>query len=160
MYLGEFDDNFNPRSLAGATQRFTIIAALNLVFQSTLPRGSDGPSAPSVRPGFRHFNPRSLAGATRYKMMDSTKLPNFNPRSLAGATPDAAAVASRVSNFNPRSLAGATGADLYNYKAQYDFNPRSLAGATHAAAGDGGNPAISIHAPSRERLRKALIVGT
>ena len=62
MYLGEFDDNFNPRSLAGATAEnakaaiidtisihapsrerpgYNLFRSPTLEFQSTLPRGSD-----------------------------------------------------------------------------------------------------------------------
>ena len=36
-------DNFNPRSLAGATVIYDDVATLGVGFQSTLPRGSDWP---------------------------------------------------------------------------------------------------------------------
>ena len=98
--------DFNPRSLAGAThdhpqrQKHGMISihapsrerlALlfrqlsNLLFQSTLPRGSDIP------PHFgavtsRNFNPRSLAGATFCPFALNSLNADFNPRSLAGAT--------------------------------------------------------------------------
>ena len=78
--------NFNPRSLAGATKAnewaircvhisihapsrerptFTGHLLHILVFQSTLPRGSDD-SQISLNAASANFNPRSLAGATFY----------------------------------------------------------------------------------------------
>ena len=36
------EKHFNPRSLAGATQQQQMQAQMELEFQSTLPRGSDG----------------------------------------------------------------------------------------------------------------------
>ena len=67
--------------------------------------------------------------------MTASKLPanNFNPRSLAGATLITADVLSVVLNFNPRSLAGATHMQELAYH----------------------RPAISIHAPLRERRTSA-----
>ena len=76
---------FNPRSLAGATcsvtsstgfstkisihapsrERLEVLGVENpaLLFQSTLPRGSDA-SRFMAFTSYLHFNPRSLAGAT------------------------------------------------------------------------------------------------
>ena len=54
--------NFNPRSLAGATWIGTRHLLFS-IFQSTLPRGSDGTGKLYYFPK-EHFNPRSLAGAT------------------------------------------------------------------------------------------------
>ena len=57
------DNDFNPRSLAGATP------------------------CPSGRcAGAVDFNPRSLAGATKISVFLMTVCLDFNPRSLAGAT--------------------------------------------------------------------------
>ena len=55
-------DNFNPRSLAGATFLIIILNFSN-VFQSTLPCGSDVLESSWVATS-SNFNPRSLAGAT------------------------------------------------------------------------------------------------
>ncbi len=76
--------NFNPRSLAGATQPAAPIARQHQ-FQSTLPRGSDASAL--IKPLIRKdFNPRSLAGATIPLVGLSRRSDYFNPRSLAGAT--------------------------------------------------------------------------
>ena len=55
-------ENFNPRSLAGATIKIQKKLKL-IIFQSTLPRGSDV-FCSSSRCLLSDFNPRSLAGAT------------------------------------------------------------------------------------------------
>ena len=99
-------EDFNPRSLAGATSSLKLYVFRRLKFQSTLPRGSDGAST-SKRKLHYNFNPRSLAGATlilfcrRLVVLISIHAPSrerlwlwchtvlqryFNPRSLAGAT--------------------------------------------------------------------------
>ena len=59
----QYGEDFNPRSLAGATHSKNFTVLLRLRFQSTLPRGSDKVSriGQMVR---MYFNPRSLAGAT------------------------------------------------------------------------------------------------
>ena len=54
--------HFNPRSLAGATPEF-LGSHSSMIFQSTLPRGSDGYGLPLYSSAV-NFNPRSLAGAT------------------------------------------------------------------------------------------------
>ena len=140
--------NFNPRSLAGATERGPEVVSA-ATFQSTLPRGSDLQRccADARR---KNFNPRSLAGATNYQLdiyrqnLISIHAPsrerhitnlsiinvslNFNPRSLAGATParQAEKVMSKFQSTLPRGSDQCLGCRL-----------------------DKAN--ISIHAPSRER---------
>ena len=57
----------------------------SMIFQSTLPCGSDLPVHP-LGQGQPHFNPRSLAGATFDATFFQRGIGNFNPRSLAGAT--------------------------------------------------------------------------
>ena len=142
--------DFNPRSLAGAT--------------------SPPPASP---PSGANFNPRSLAGATKgYIVVDtyadisilapSRERPcgpvqtkndtrNFNPRSLAGATNLRFAVfaynsISILAPSRERPVpCSAVNAHLY-------FNPRSLAGATPSFITSAPLSRISILAPSRERL--------
>ena len=126
-YAGRRND-FNPRSLAGATSNLTLISLRLLLFQSTLPRGSD------AGPGHRQqrdmdFNPRSLAGATERRNQGKFQT-YFNPRSLAGATRTETSCKALHQYFNPRSLAGATRKLCIAVNARSDFNPRSLAGAT------------------------------
>ena len=98
--------NFNPRSLAGATDahiRWSPVTGISIhapsrerplialvlsavaVFQSTHPRGSDLRNNININT-VGNFNPRSLAGATKPFIHYITSLTNFNPRSLAGAT--------------------------------------------------------------------------
>ena len=55
---------FNPRSLTGATGA-PPAQPFDVVFQSTLPHGSDWFRRP-LRWSDRHFNPRSLTGATKF----------------------------------------------------------------------------------------------
>ena len=42
VFVAVYCNNFNPRSLAGATVLPLLLLLIMLVFQSTLPRGSDG----------------------------------------------------------------------------------------------------------------------
>ena len=143
-------ENFNPRSLTGATW-------LSRRRQDWL----------------QYFNPRSLAGATlRPSLMLILEIMYFNPRSLTGATgggivaqlleqfqstlphgsdadehllqavlrisihapsrerPGAHPAPCRARHFNPRSLSGATGPSAVACDWSRYFNPRSLAGAT------------------------------
>ena len=60
--FAQMSKNFNPRSLAGATDLNRLLQIL-ITFQSTLPCGSDQPDA-LVSVALDYFNPRSLAGAT------------------------------------------------------------------------------------------------
>ena len=60
--------NFNPRSLAGATQGLNGTSG-GRVFQSTLPCGSDAGPPRSASRHF-YFNPRSLAGATCFQIFN------------------------------------------------------------------------------------------
>ena len=55
---------FNPRSLTGATLASLMLSRTFLLFQSTLPHGSD---FHVILPRYHllNFNPRSLTGATR-----------------------------------------------------------------------------------------------
>ena len=151
--LVDFSYNFNPRSLAGATLWYVAQTILQLLFQSTLPCGSDSILA-LMSLGISYFNPRSLAGATAFSKGKTDLTYYFNPRSLAGATSIFARNVSLQSNFNPRSLAGATstrlilcfaisvfqstlprGSDLkliILLLILAYFNPRSLAGATRS----------------------------
>ena len=143
-------ENFNPRSLAGATLCRAVIEDSVIVFQSTLPRGSDDAEARRTRRA-RNFNPRSLAGATQQAYHRQAARANFNPRSLAGATIYLLAVKTNFKNFNPRSLAGATRKPYHWRHRGKHFNPRSLAGATEDMILKEYILKISIHAPSRER---------
>ena len=60
--------------------------------------------------------------------------------------------------FNPRSLTGATGKPEFYTISPPNFNPRSLTGATLEQANVDKTQAISIHAPSRERLNLPVML--
>ena len=163
-------NNFNPRSLAGATPRSKFNRSHGL-FQSTLPRGSDCrsscqiviTSAISIHAPSRERR-RSASAPSLYRY--------FNPRSLAGATAACGRASFWPSNFNPRSLAGATKVSCSDdaLTAFQSTLPRgsdkactriractSLFQSTLPRGSDGTRPLtpaapdISIHAPSRER---------
>ena len=123
--------HFNPRSLTGATiicfyksavsrisihapsrerRRFMRKVILMMIFQSTLPRGSDS-----------------------WVIAKFGTDANFNPRSLAGAT------------FRSCTLQG-----LYLFQSTLPRGSDQIPFYHHHFLGN-----ISIHAPSRERLRKA-----
>ena len=124
-----------------------------LLFQSTLPRGSD---LSLIVKGWkpRNFNPRSLAGATknllrflRFRTFQST-LPRGSDMFYHQTRQDTSEPFQstlprgsdllnfikrpKTTNFNPRSLAGATKRKRTQYRCYPYFNPRSLAGATIA----------------------------
>ena len=142
--------NFNPRSLTGATTKH-IDEINDILFQSTLPHGSDARHAVRLS-SYRNFNPRSLTGATNICPILFLETCNFNPRSLTGATANVFSTSggdlkfqstlphgsdARLSTahrlhkyFNPRSLTGATRAPTLAPAADTNFNPRSLTGAT------------------------------
>ena len=120
-------DNFNPRSLAGATAKVHRLSqpfAISIhapsrerphtiecfyrrwKFQSTLPRGSD--RTRTLRPAKNcYFNPRSLAGATPARAL--VTVPNrISIHAPSRERLHAMTESFSHSNFNPRSLAGAT----------------------------------------------------
>ena len=102
---------------------------LTMIFQSTLPRGSDL---------HHHYWRRCQHGI-------SIHAPSRERRACRQIS-----AASRY--FNPRSLAGATVPPRAALSYQRYFNPRSLAGATPIVATSLAScKPISIHAPSRER---------
>ena len=144
--------NFNPRSLTGATKDFGF-RALDIIFQSTLPHGSDLFAIVLLILVSANFNPRSLAGATccsiftnagliisihaplrerlKHKQVLEVLFQSTLPRwsdHLQRLVQD------NRNHFNPRSIAGATVLCPRAAIAWADFNPRSLAGATYPTA--------------------------
>ncbi len=96
---------FNPRSLSGATGG-GIVAQLLEQFQSTLPRGSEADEhlLQAVLRISIHAPSRERPGAHPAPC----RARHFNPRSLSGATGPSAVACDWSRYFNPRSLAGAT----------------------------------------------------
>ena len=128
MYRVTVGQNFNPRSLVGAT---------------VYPR-------PTMQAN-NNFNPRSLVGATSSYLIQTLVMLNFNPRSLVGATlqrnykHDKAVISIHAPSWERRTT--------YAYQSlPHYFNPRSLVGATVCKASYVDVYIISIHAPSWERL--------
>ena len=185
--------NFNPRSLTGATaysnqlvlqskisihapsrerQLLPLLLTITLVFQSTLPHGSDlvfqvkqlatplfqstlphGSDIPrrAVYGPSNHFNPRSLTGATEmlahmlHDVIISIHAPSRERRGLKNTTKEA-------DNFNPRSLTGATTIGLSDCMLPLQFQSTLPHGSDVAGQHKAVGRTISIHAPSRERL--------
>ena len=149
-----------------------------LVFQSTLPYGSDALShrrclflrisihAPLRERGLR------VQQTHRHRAFQSTlpygselrtvsmlpKWPNFNPRSLTGAIMSIYLSCPVIYNFNPRSLTGAT-TTLSIGGLSTIFQSTLPYGSDIAGTGPHTKISISIHAPLRERrLQKSLLV--
>ena len=169
-HLGLAAKNFNPRSLAGATEQSSSISQLRQI-SIHAPSRERLPADNSCGWSCGNFNPRSLAGATarndvfrRICRFQST-LPRGSDAKNDATNENliisihapsrerlsASSSAFGLSNFNPRSLAGATLARVTAFRPARNFNPRSLAGATERNAAKDPGMAISIHAPSRER---------
>ena len=151
VYTIPYRINFNPRSLAGATDFMTnrqkylkhisihapsrerlksvVSWTIKLRFQSTLPRGSDnGDKTCNLANNLIsiHAPSRERLGATDTLLLGG----NISIHAPSRERRTNTIVGNRRSNFNPRSLAGAT-----------CLQPLSF---SHVG--------ISIHAPSRERL--------
>ncbi len=120
--------DFNPRSLTGATQN-GISASFTLLFQSTLPCGSDGKILCQLIAGL-------LFQSTLPHGSDVTRTPEMVAAEMFQSTLPRWSdhlqrlVQDNRNHFNPRSIAGATGPSPYAWFAV----------------------CISIHAPLRERL--------
>mgnify|MGYP005888633521 CR=1 FL=1 len=149
-----------------------------LVFQSTLPHGSDLNNELTKA----KIKTISIHAPSRERHTDIFKAEtreNFNPRSLAGATAADVGCRSRPGisihapsrerpflfyRFQYRTLFQSTlphGSDYVLIAARTPssyFNPRSLTGATCRAALLPSALLISIHAPSRERLFVILTI--
>ena len=128
-----------------------ILAALFLccVFQSTLPRGSDQRRG-NCRVAPRNFNPRSLAGATCSRIFSATsgQISIHAPsRERLIRSPNAAG----CQQFQSTLPHGSDWRRCNEMLSRNNFNPRSLTGATNLMAIGLHIMQISIHAPLRER---------
>ena len=145
----ESSKNFNPRSLAGATTMMRAVC-LVLIFQSTLPRGSDCVCL-AIDSAVCYFNPRSLAGATCVNVAVSFVAKNFNPRSLAGAT-QSAIHCKCITRFQSTLPRGSDIVRLLSVSRMPSFQSTLPRGSDAELIFLPLFQAISIHAPSRERL--------
>ena len=141
--------NFNPRSLAGATLVDAWAASEYDIFQSTLPRGSDGHAGHGCC-RWSDFNPRSLAGATR------VSAPNQIMTAISIHAPSRERLSfehqmSMPAPFQSTLPRGSDRLIAFTHRCTKHFNPRSLAGATIQERYAPLYYTISIHAPSRER---------
>ena len=123
-----------------------------ILFQSTLPRGSDRATL-DLRCFSDYFNPRSLAGATAGYSKKTAGVQAFQSTLPRGSDTEPRRRTTMENNFNPRSLAGAT---FYSGKQWADgdkFQSTLPRGSDPLSDYDiFSTPLISIHAPSRERL--------
>ena len=142
--------HFNPRSLAGATEKIKDMEEIVCIsihapsrerqwsmedmqkaglFQSTLPRGSDYNliCARFFRQRFQSTLPRGSDAGINFKQRARC---NFNPRSLAGATKK---IDDSTSSAGISIHAPSRERPIQNNQQDYQrhFNPRSLAGATY-----------------------------
>ena len=161
---------FNPRSLAGATgwsdestdsayisihapsrERLTrcYIGSLNILFQSTLPRGSD--VSPSFgMEGYCDFNPRSLVGATyrREHQFHSIVISIHAPSRERRSQQERFRFAVGFQSTLPRGSDVGVGDDRRIFRRFQSTLPR---GSDHNPEEELYLHIISIHAPSRER---------
>ena len=122
-------NNFNPRSLTGATCRYYYKIAIDA-----------------------NFNPRSLTGATRRSVFDRSHVyisihapSRERPTCLVSIIPR--------NRFQSTLPHGSDPPTARERPVNHHFNPRSLTGATAADFARRTQSHISIHAPSRERPR-------
>ena len=121
-------NDFNPRSLAGATAGMIGFAVRQLI---------------SIHAPSRERLSTNTGTAAHVDI--SIHAPSRERRLIQ------LSFIKLFSNFNPRSLAGATRIHFKLNLTSSNFNPRSLAGATTIFLNEVINYVISIHAPSRER---------
>ena len=120
-----------------------------MVFQSTLPHGSDlgmfdladvllisihAPSRERLDVVYTisldtYFNPRSLTGATPRRCQSWLWRYHFNPRSLTGATTSGTFIPT-LDLFQSTLPHGSDSSHTGKQRTVHDFNPRSLTGAT------------------------------
>ena len=162
--------DFNPRSLAGATD--DAMAEIKSIDISIHAPSRERPDTEDMRKIIIVISIHAPSRERLGQYPQEDKLYNFNPRSLAGATrrPNAADCQQNISIHAPSRERPILPVLTLSYK---HFNPRSLAGATASTkvtewrnlfqstlprGSDSyyleyvGRCNISIHAPSRERL--------
>ena len=100
----------------------------------------------------KNFNPRSLAGATALGLSERS-LSLFQSTLPRGSDILLIIIRVREGQFQSTLPRGSDEQWRMDVFATTDFNPRSLAGATHLKRKREAYRRISIHAPSRERLR-------
>ena len=121
--------DFNPRSLAGATNFWQqVFNSKDISIHA--PSRERLSSVPFVLAHLEHFNPRSLAGATTISHFIVVYRHYFNPRSLAGATALLCLIVLMVLFQSTLPRGSDINALLYSAFSR-NFNPRSLAGATN-----------------------------
>ena len=149
--------DFNPRSLAGATD--DAMAEIKSIDISIHAPSRERPDTEDMRKIIIVISIHAPSRERLGQYPQEDKLYNFNPRSLAGATrrPNAADCQQNISIHAPSRERPILPVLTLSYK---HFNPRSLAGATLLVTPAPTPLSISIHAPSRERHLSAFAVGT
>ena len=149
-----------------------------VIFQSTLPHGSDQHSSPARNLAMIsiHAPSRERLDAERFltkggmisihapsrerRIVNSFFIPSasyFNPRSLTGATYITIGVLICQQNFNPRSLTGAT-LKARRYINNIVFQSTLPHGSDKEVLSLDSERLISIHAPSRERPIEVMFI--
>ena len=122
--------------------------SLLIIFQSTLPYGSDALGA-----SYNSIGGISIHAPSRERLLwraTVSRLINFNPRSLTGATIERA-IWSQARIFQSTLPHGSDSNQDSELTYTEYFNPRSLTGATARVVAGKQSQEISIHAPLRER---------
>ena len=130
IYVNDRERHFNPRSLTGATFLFFFWFFCYIIFQSTLPHGSDD-KPPVDRVIAVQFQSTLPHGSDLRSPYSPQQRKHFNPRSLTGAT----ALLERAPPMRDISIHAPSRERL---QAILSYIPSRF---------------ISIHAPSRERLK-------
>ena len=112
--------HFNPRSLTGATDTIFLWNWWGIVFQSTLPYGSDADKHKRLL-SHNYFNPRSLTGATIEISILLQKQTISIHAPLRERLSYRCSMTSSTVNFNPRSLTGATHGRSYSMAIRHRF---------------------------------------
>ncbi len=145
-------------TLPHGSDAWTIaLASILDLFQSTLPHGSDLSDLSLPRPP-AYFNPRSLTGATMTKWSLSRKNVLFQSTLPHGSDAYRVFIQGGVFVFQSTLPHGSDTKWILLFLFCEYFNPRSLTGATPTIKAPATKGFISIHAPSRERPGRRLIL--
>ena len=121
--------DFNPRSREGSDCTWQLISVLDLLFQSTLPRGERRGNDKQGIQKCRISIHAPARGATDSLIFLCYNLINFNPRSREGSDlhPDYTDLP-LYPDFNPRSREGSDDGKISSVTSNRYFNPRSREG--------------------------------
>ena len=148
--------NFNPRSREGSDAEKLAMTNINMLFQSTLPRGERHGLLPHCfhRILFQSTLPRGERLSTTH--LSLIRVRDFNPRSREGSDGKQCGYRKTSADFNPRSREGSDSSDCHCISFPCNFNPRSREGSDDGQLKTTFRRIISIHAPARGATRKRV----